>query len=77
MGQTCCGTGFLEGDAQQEVSAYEKRDGQRIINQNREGHQFLRQMNQQEISQHLVNAEMFRDPTYQDSVERYNVVYRK
>ena len=37
MGQTCCGTSFLEGDAQQEVSAYEKRDGQRIINQNREG----------------------------------------
>ena len=25
----------------------------------------------------MVNAEMFRDPTYQDSVERYNVVYRK
>ena len=58
MGQTCCGTNLLE-DNQQEVEAYanyERRDGKRIINQNR--------MNQQEGMQPYAAQEIFRDPTY-------------
>ena len=74
MGQTCCGTNFLENSESQEIAAYERRDGKMVEGRNLAQHRALQM---QEAMPPFNNQEIFRDPTYQDSVERYNVVYRK